>query len=84
MLLHCPPTDAYYDPSIFAALDELKREGKILNYGVSVQRVEEAIKALDYDISAVEIIFNMFRLRPAEVFFDLAKQHNVGILARVH
>ncbi|WP_407892794.1 aldo/keto reductase [Lacticaseibacillus sp. N501-2] len=83
VLLHCPPTDAYYDPAIFAALDDLKREGKILNYGVSVQRVEEAIKALDYDISAVEIIFNMFRLRPAEVFFDLAKQHNVGILARV-
>jgi aryl-alcohol dehydrogenase-like predicted oxidoreductase len=83
VLLHCPPMSIYYHPETFNTLDDLKKEGKILNYGVSVERVEEAIKSLDYDISSVEIIFNMFRLRPANLFFDLAKQHNVGILARV-
>lgn len=83
VLLHCPPIMTYYAPETFQALDDLKKEGKILNYGVSVERVEEAIKAMDYDISSVEIIFNMFRLRPANLFFDLAKKNNVGILARV-
>jgi aryl-alcohol dehydrogenase-like predicted oxidoreductase len=73
----------YYHPETFFTLDKLKKAGKIKNYGVSVERVEEAIKAMDYDISAVEIIFNMFRLRPANLFFDLAKKNNVGILARV-
>lgn len=83
VLLHCPPIMTYYDPTMFAALEDLKKAGKIRNYGVSVERVEEGIKALDYGISTVEIIFNMFRLRPAKLFFDLAKQHHVGILARV-
>lgn len=83
VLLHCPPMSIYYTPETFFEMDRLKQAGKIQNYGVSVERVEEGIKALDYDISAVEIIFNMFRLRPAKLFFDLAKQHNVGILARV-
>ena len=83
ILLHCPPTEAYDDKALFKALDELKAEGKIKNYGVSVEKVEEAIKALDYDISAVEIIFNMFRLKPSEEFFKLAKEKNVGIIVRV-
>ncbi len=83
VLLHCPPMSIYYQPETFKTLDDLKKEGKIANYGVSVERVEEAIKSLDYDISSVEIIFNMFRLRPAKLFFDLAKKANVGILARV-
>lgn len=83
VLLHCPPTAVYYDPTVFTTLDELKQQGKIQHYGVSVERVEEAIKALQFDISAVEIIFNMFRLRPAENFFRLAQEQNVGILARV-
>lgn len=83
VLLHCPPMAMYYQPEMFWTLDQLKQAGKIKNYGVSVERVEEAIKALDYNVAAVEIIFNMFRLRPADLFFDLAKQHNVGILARV-
>lgn len=83
VLLHCPPMSIYYHPETFFKLDELKKAGKIKNYGVSVERVEEAIKAMDYDISAVEIIFNMFRLRPAQLFFELAKKNNVGILARV-
>lgn len=83
VLLHCPPTSVYYDPTVFWALDELKKAGKIQNYGVSVERVEEAEKALQFDISAVEIIFNMFRLRPAERFFTEAQAANVGISARV-
>ncbi|MFC6254219.1 aldo/keto reductase [Secundilactobacillus hailunensis] len=83
VLLHCPPMSIYYTPETFFTLDKLKKAGKIKNYGVSVERVEEAIKAMDYDVSAVEIIFNMFRLRPSKLFFDLAKKNNVGILARV-
>ena len=83
VLLHCPPTDVYYRKDVFDALDHLKAEGKIMHYGVSVERVEEAIKAMDFDISAVEIIFNMFRLKPAELFFSLAKKNNVGIITRV-
>lgn len=69
VLLHCPPMSIYYTPETFFEMDKLKQAGKIQNYGVSVERVEEGIKALDYDISAVEIIFNMFRLRPAKLFF---------------
>lgn len=83
VLLHCPPTEIYYAPETFFELDKLKQAGKIRHYGVSVEKVEQAIKALDYGISAVEIIFNMFRLRPANLFFKLAQQRHVGILARV-
>lgn len=83
VLLHCPPMSVYYMPETFFTLDQLKKAGKIKHYGVSVERVEEAIKAMSYDISAIEIIFNMFRLRPASLFFDLAKKHNIGVLARV-
>ncbi|MGL4773899.1 MAG: aldo/keto reductase [Clostridium sp.] len=83
VLLHCPPTDVFYKKEVFEALDELKATGKIKHYGVSVERIEEAIKAMDYDVSAVEIIFNMFRLKPSELFFKLAKENNVGIIVRV-
>ncbi|GAB6093086.1 aldo/keto reductase [Furfurilactobacillus curtus] len=83
VLLHCPPTAVYYNPEVWFELDRLKKIGKIRNYGVSVEKTEEAIKALDYDISTVEIIFNMFRLKPANLFFKLAQAKNVGILARV-
>ncbi len=82
--LHCPPTDVYYRPGVFEALGKLKREGKIRNFGVSVERVEEAIKALTFEgVASVQIIFNMMRLRPAEVFFPLAKQNDVGVIVRV-
>ncbi|MFC6289299.1 aldo/keto reductase [Levilactobacillus angrenensis] len=83
VLLHCPPTQVYYQPETFFELDRLQQQGKIRNYGVSVEKVEEGIKTLDYNVAGIEIIFNMFRLRPAKLFFDLAQQHNVGILARV-
>jgi aryl-alcohol dehydrogenase-like predicted oxidoreductase len=82
--LHCPPTEVYYFPELFGALDDLTRAGKIKNYGVSVEKVEEAIKAIEYDgVKTVQIIFNIFRQRPADLFFALAKQKNIGILARV-
>lgn len=82
--LHCPPTQVYYMPEVFDALDSLVQAGKLLHYGVSVEKVEEAIKATEYpNIQSVQIIFNIFRQRPAELFFDLARQRQVGILARV-
>ncbi len=82
--LHCPPTDAYYHAEIFGAMDGLVKAGKIKYYGVSVERVEEALKAIEYpNVQTVQIIFNCFRQRPAELFFAQAKQRQVGILARV-
>jgi aryl-alcohol dehydrogenase-like predicted oxidoreductase len=82
--LHCPPTDVYYRPQVFGALDELVREGKLRFYGVSVERVEEALKAIEYpNVQSVQLIFNLFRQRPSELFFERAKQKKVGILARL-
>jgi len=82
--LHCPPTEVYYRPEVFGILDDMVKAGKIRYYGVSVEKVEEAIKAIEYpNLQSVQIIFNMFRQRPAELFFGLAKQRKVGIVARV-
>jgi aryl-alcohol dehydrogenase-like predicted oxidoreductase len=82
--LHCPPTDVYYRPEVFAALDDIVRAGKIRYYGVSVEKVEEALKAIEYpNVQTVQIIFNMFRHRPSELFFAEARRRKVGILARV-
>ncbi len=82
--LHCPPTEVYYRPEVFGALDDLVQAGKIRYYGVSVEKVEEAIKATEYPgVQSVQIIFNMFRHRPASVFFPIAQRRRVGILARV-
>jgi aryl-alcohol dehydrogenase-like predicted oxidoreductase len=82
--LHCPPTEVYYRPEIFWVLDELVKAGKIRYYGVSVEKVEEALKAIEYpNVQTVQIIFNMFRHRPAELFFLEAARRKVGILARV-
>lgn len=82
--LHCPPTPVYYRPEVFDALDDLVKAGKIRYYGVSVEKVEEALKAIEYpNVQSVQIIFNMFRLRPTELFFPEAKRRKVGILARV-
>ena len=82
--LHCPPTDTYYEPELFFALDRMKEKGFIRHYGVSVERVEEALKAMDYPgVATIQIIFNMFRLRPSELFFQAAADKNVGIIVRV-
>jgi aryl-alcohol dehydrogenase-like predicted oxidoreductase len=82
--LHCPPTEVYYRPEVFGILDDLAQAGKIRYYGVSVEKVEEALKAIEYPgVQTVQIIFNMFRHRPAELFFPEAKRRQVGILTRV-
>jgi aryl-alcohol dehydrogenase-like predicted oxidoreductase len=82
--LHCPPTVVFYRPEVFGILDDLVRAGKLRYYGVSVETVEEALKAIEYrGVRTVQIIFNMFRQRPAELFFPEAKLRGVGILARV-
>src|SRR6476469_4619988 len=82
--LHCPPTALYYRPEVFGYLDDLVAAGKLRHYGVSVERVEEALKAIEYSgVKTVQIIFNCFRLRPAALFFEQALKKQVGILARV-
>ncbi len=82
--LHCPPTEVYYRPEIFERFERMKKAGKIRNLGVSVQKVEEALKAIEYDnVSTVQIIFNLFRQRPAELFFGEASRRDVGIIVRV-
>jgi aryl-alcohol dehydrogenase-like predicted oxidoreductase len=82
--LHCPPTEVLYRPEVFGVLDDLAAAGKVRYYGVSVEKVEEALKAIEYpNLQTVQIIFNMFRHRPSELFFPQARARRVGILARV-
>ena len=82
--LHCPPGEVYDNPAVFGILDDLVRHGKIRNYGVSVEKVEEALTAIRYpNLQSVQIIFNMFRLKPAEEFFAAARERQVGIIVRV-
>ena len=82
--LHCPPTEVYYRPEIFELFDRLKDEGKIRYMGVSVEKVEEGLKAIEYEnVATVQIIFNMFRQRPAENFLRLAHSKHVGVIVRV-
>jgi aryl-alcohol dehydrogenase-like predicted oxidoreductase len=82
--LHCPPTEVYYMPEVFGIMDDLVEAGKVKYYGVSVEKIEEALKAIEYpNVTSVQIIFNMFRHRPSELFFEEAKKRNVGILTRV-
>ncbi|CAC9976613.1 aldo/keto reductase [Flavobacterium panici] len=82
--LHCPPTEVYYRPEIFEMFDRLKDQGKILNLGVSVEKVEEALKAIEYsNVTTVQIIFNLFRQRPSQLFFSEAQKKDIGIIARV-
>ena len=82
--LHCPSTEVYYAPEVFGVLDDLKTAGKLRQYGVSVEKIEEAIKAIEFPgVASVQIIFNAFRQRPAELFFDLARRRGVAVIARV-
>jgi aryl-alcohol dehydrogenase-like predicted oxidoreductase len=82
--LHCPPFEVYYTPELFSACDELVEEGVMRHYGVSVEKVEQALKAMEYPgVASVQIIFNMVRQRPADRFLDEALTHDVGVLARV-
>jgi aryl-alcohol dehydrogenase-like predicted oxidoreductase len=82
--LHCPPTQVFYMPETFDVLDDLVRAGKLRHYGVSVEKVEEALKAIEYpNVESAQIIFNIFRQRPAELFFQQAMLRKIAILARV-
>jgi aryl-alcohol dehydrogenase-like predicted oxidoreductase len=82
--LHCPPTEVFYMPDVFEALDGLVTAGKLRYYGVSVEKVEEALKAIEYpNVQSVQIIFNIFRQRPMELFFREAQRREVGVLARL-
>src|SRR5258705_4721414 len=82
--LRCLPTTVFYQPEVFAVLDDLVKAGKLRYYGVSVEKVEEALKAIEYPgVQSVQIIFNMFRQRTSELFFAEAQRRKVGILARV-
>lgn len=82
--LHCPPTEVYYQPEVFVIMDDLVKAGKIRYYSVSVEKVEEALKVIEYpNVQSVQIIFNIFRQRPSELFFREAKRRRVGILARL-
>ena len=82
--LHCPPTDVYYQPETFGVLDDLVRAGKLRHYGVSIERVEEGLKALEYpNVQSIQVIYNIFRQRPAERLFKECVRRKVGVLARV-
>lgn len=83
VLLHCPPSSVYCKDELFSGLDKIVDKGKIAAYGVSVEKVSEGLKAMDYNISAIEVIFNMFRLKPLEKLLPEAKERDIGILARV-
>ena len=83
VLLHCPPELVYSKDEVFHALDKLKADGKIKGYGVSIEKVENGIEAMNYDISAIEVIFNIFRQKPIRELFPIAKEKGVAIIARV-
>jgi aryl-alcohol dehydrogenase-like predicted oxidoreductase len=82
--LHCPPMEVYYTPEVFGVLDDLVAAGKLRYYGVSVEKVEEALKAIEYPgVQSIQIIFNIFRQRPSDLLFAEARRRKVGILARL-
>lgn len=83
VLLHCPPSSVYQKDELFAGLDKLVQKGKIAHYGVSIEKVSEGLRAMEYPISAIEVIFNMFRLKPVEELFPAAQARQISILARV-
>ena len=82
--LHCPPPEVYYRPEVFDAMDRMVSAGKIRHYGVSVEKVEEALKAIEYpNVASIQIIYNIFRQRPNQLFFAQAKKRDIGVIVRV-
>lgn len=82
--LHCPPTEVFYRPEVFAAMEALVADGRIGAYGVSVEKVEEGLKALEYPgVVSVQIIYNILRQRPADLFFREARRRGVAVIVRV-
>lgn len=83
VLLHCPPSPVFARDDVFAELERQKRLGKIADYGVSIEKVSEGLQAMEYDVSAIEVVFNMFRLKPLDALLPRAAEQNVGVIARV-
>lgn len=83
VLLHCPPSSVYAKDELFTGLDKIKERGKICDYGVSIEKVSEGLQAMEYPIAAIEVIFNMFRLKPVEELFSQTLANNIAVLARV-
>lgn len=82
--LHCPPIEVYYQPEVFGIMDQMVQAGKIRHYGVSVEKVEEGLKAIEYpNVASVQIIYNILRQRPAALFFEQARRRDVGVIVRV-
>lgn len=82
--LHCPPTEVYYRPEVFDTLDEMVASGKIRHYGVSVEKAEEGLKAIEYPgVKSVQVIYNIFRERPAELFMREAQRRGIAVIVRV-
>ncbi|WP_281974742.1 aldo/keto reductase [Halobacillus litoralis] len=82
--IHCPPFEILEDGSVFEVLEKLKQEGKIRNFGVSVESVEEGMYVLENtNADSLQVIFNLFRQKPLEQLFPAAEEKGVGILARV-
>ena len=82
--MHCPPIEVYYRPEIFGAFERMKEQGKIQHFGVSVETVEEGLKAIEFpNVESIQIIFNIFRQRPAELFFKRIEELNKAVLVRV-
>jgi aryl-alcohol dehydrogenase-like predicted oxidoreductase len=82
--LHCPPTEVYYRPEVFGALDDFKKAGKIMHYGASVATAEEGLKAIEYPgVVSIQIIYNIFRQRPDDLFFKEARRKNIAVIVRV-
>ena len=82
--LHCPPSEICGKPETYEMMDEIVKKGKIKYYGVSVEKVSEALDAIKHpNVKSIQIIFNIFRQKPSETFFHEAKKKNVAIIARV-
>lgn len=82
--LHCPPPEVYYQQEVFGYMDDLVSAGKIRHYGVSVEKVEEALKAIEFpNVISIQIIFNILRQRPTTLFLAEAQRRNIAVIARV-
>ncbi|MDC3131340.1 aldo/keto reductase [Pelagibacteraceae bacterium] len=82
--LHCPPSDICGKSETYEMMDEIVKKGKIKYYGVSVEKVSEALDAIKFpNVKSIQIIFNIFRQKPNEIFFKEAKKNNVAIIVRV-
>jgi len=81
--LHCPPSDVISKKETYEMMDKIVKKGKIMNYGVSVWKVSDALQAIrNPNVKSIQIVFNIFRQKPAETFFKEAKRKNIAIIVR--